>query len=658
MSPWTSSRRESGGLLGSEAQVEATPLMEGNAENPLRRNRSAAVAAVKAAGPYVIAATATSLLLVWVLQLWSFNLSIPFVTSGDGLLSAATIKGILDNGWYYHNNFVGAPAGQTMYDFPSADTFHFLLIKGIALFNGDYGVVMNVFFLAGFPLTALTSLFVFRRFAISIPVAVVGSILFAFVPYHLLRGEVHLFLSAIYIVPLSIFVVLKLCTSSPPMIGAGVGGRERLDLWRWSTAGYLLIAALTACSGIYYAYFSILFIAAAGIYGAIIHRSARRLLACGAIAGTVAILLLANALPSLVYQHRYGDNPLVAQRQWSEAETFSVSISKLLMPVPGHRIQFLSDLKNDFMHGFNDETTASALGFVGGFGFLFLLGWLVFARRGGEEGAGGSKDEAGESREPGAVKGDGGNGNARRLLHSLAAMNLFAILVGATGGFGLLIAFLVFPEIRAYNRISVFISFFCLMAVLVLVDRLRRKYVTSRARRVAFFGGLALLLAGSLLDQTTGSGLPFYREQQAAYAADDTFFEQVESSLPAGSSVFQLPCVLFPESPPMNLMADYEHFKAYLHTKKLRWSYGVMQGRPGDSWQFIVAAEPTDKFLSDLTGQGFRGIYIDRAGYADNGVQVEQQLEAALQQKPLSDGSGRLLFFNMNGWLERGTGGV
>ena len=101
----------------------------------------------------------------------------------------------------------------------------------------------------------------------------------------------------------------------------------------------------------------------------------------------------------------------------------------------------------------------------------------------------------------------------------------------------------------------------------------------------------------------------------------------------------------------MNLMSDYEHFKAYLHTKTLRWSYGAMNGRPGDSWQFSVAAEPADRLLSDLAGQGFRGIYIDRAGYADNGVLVEKQLEAALGERPLSDGSGRLLFFDLSGYL-------
>lgn len=602
--------------------------MSGNGAKPAAPN-SFAVALAKTAAPYVIAVAASSLLLVWVLQLWSFDLSIPLVTSGDGLLSAATIKGIIDNSWYYHNNLVGVPAGQTMYDFPSADNLHFLLIKFISLFTGDYAVVMNLFFLATFPLAALSSLFVFRRFAISAPVAVVGGILFAFIPYHLLRGEVHLFLSAIYIVPLTIFVVLKLCSPSPPMIRNPGAQGESLDFWKWSTAGYLLIAAVTASSGIYYAYFAILFLAAAAAYAAIINRSLRRLLAGGILTGAVAVLLVINVLPSLVYEHRHGKNEAVAQREWSEAETFSVSISKLLVPVSGHRIEYLSNLKDRFMHGYHDESTSSALGFVGGFGLLFLLGWLAVARRGGKE------DE-------------GKDGYNRQLLHSLGAMNFFSLLVGAAGGFGLLIAFLFFPEIRAYNRISVYISFFCLMAVLVLVELLRRKYVNSRGRRLAFFAMLTLLFAGSLLDQTNGVSLPFYKTQQDAYAKDEPFFQQVEASLPAGASVFQLPCVPFPENPPVNQMGDYEHLKAYVHTKTLRWSYGAMKGREEGAWQFVVAAEPTDQFLADLAREGFSGIYIDRAGYADNGAQIQQQLETALKEKPLSDEAGRLLFFTIS----------
>ncbi len=64
--------------------------------------------------------------LIFTLELWKSNLTIPFLYSGDSLFAEMQVKSIIDNGWYLHNQFLGTPAELYMNDYPQADIFHFL----------------------------------------------------------------------------------------------------------------------------------------------------------------------------------------------------------------------------------------------------------------------------------------------------------------------------------------------------------------------------------------------------------------------------------------------------------------------------------------------------------------------------------------------------
>jgi hypothetical protein len=111
--------------------------------------------------------------------------------------------------------------------------------------------------------------------------------------------------------------------------------------------------------------------------------------------------------------------------------------------------------------------------------------------------------------------------------------------------------------------------------------------------------------------------------------------------------IFQLPYVPFPESPPVHEMLDYDHLKAYLQSKSLRWSYGAIRGREGDEWQRSVAVLPVPAFAETLAFAGFNGVYVDRSGYEDKGAALESELAAALAVSPVTSGSGRFAFFPM-----------
>jgi phosphoglycerol transferase len=117
--------------------------------------------------------------------------------------------------------------------------------------------------------------------------------------------------------------------------------------------------------------------------------------------------------------------------------------------------------------------------------------------------------------------------------------------------------------------------------------------------------------------------------------------------------IFQLPYIPFPEYPSVNQMKDYDHFRAYLHSKNLRWSYGAMKGREGDVWQKQISSAPLSELVLKLAFAGFNGIYIDRYGYVDKGAQIESEIAEKLGSNPVISGNGRLVFFNMTEFNKR-----
>lgn len=96
----------------------------------------------------LLAAALATAIAVVVLQLWRASLRVPLYTGGDATLALATVKGVLEHGWYLSNSNLGAPAGQHLYDYPvfSGDSLYLLIVKGIGIPFGNAAVVENLFF--------------------------------------------------------------------------------------------------------------------------------------------------------------------------------------------------------------------------------------------------------------------------------------------------------------------------------------------------------------------------------------------------------------------------------------------------------------------------------------------------------------------------------
>src|SRR5689334_5088007 len=107
-------------------------------------------------------------------------------------------------------------------------------------------VVYNLYYLLTYPLTALTAMLVFRWLGLTLPAAATGALLYAFQPYHHIRWELHYFLAAYWLVPLSSIPALMICRGEFPFFPRGADGARPLRLRRWQTLGQVLLAAATA----------------------------------------------------------------------------------------------------------------------------------------------------------------------------------------------------------------------------------------------------------------------------------------------------------------------------------------------------------------------------------------------------------------------------
>ena len=550
-------------------------------------------------------AAAASLLLAFVfLRLWQADLRVPFDYDGDALYFEMVVKAVVDHGWFLTNPSLGAPGVLAMHDFPSADSLHLLVIKVMSWGTSDWALLYNLYFILSFPLITVSALAVLRQFRVAYAPALVVSLLFSFLPSRLSLAEVHYFLSIFYEVPLAILVALWVAGDDPPL-----GWR------RGRTLAAVAICVLIAGTGIYYAFFAGALIALGGIWGALRRRTPRNALAALLFTGVIMTGLAVQAAPVAVHHARHGPNPEVATRDPRDAEIFGMRIAQLLLPVAKHPVPALRELKDryDTMAPFPGETSASSLGVVGGVGFLALLGVMLLPM---------------------------GEGRPRReLWRALGVLNLLALLIATTGGFGSLFAFVVTPDIRTYARMHVFVAFLALFAVALLLERL----VTRRARLGVAACGLVLVVG--LLDQVTSLAVRPYAKVKAHYRSDAALVRAIEAAVPAGGMILEVPHQSFPEGGPSagGKPLNYWPLRPYLHARSLRWSYPAMRGRSADAWAHGIATLPAADLVRAASDVGFDGILVHRAGYPDEGAKIEGELAAALPSATRATGSVALV---------------
>jgi len=541
---------------------------------------------------YAVALAITCGVLYYGMRLENVDLSVPFSYKNDALLILPLVKATVEGGDHWTNDRLGAPGRQELYDYPIVDTLHFTGIRVLGRFFPDPVEVFNIYYLLTYPLTTLSAMFVLRRFRLSIPASIAMSVLYAFQPYHYLRGEVHYFLAAYFVIPLTLWVALRLCRGAVPFFRQLGDGRFRIRPFQGAGWGTILVALLTGTGGAYYAFFGCALIAAATVYGCWVTKSWRTPAAGFGTVALIAGIGLWNHAPTAKYQAECGKNERPHLRLSEETEIYGLKIAQLVLPVNGHNWQRLASIRAEYdaprIRPCQTENEWDPIGIVASVGLVgLLMGIFLPATR-------------------------------RWPLGPLSSLLMFAVLLGTIGGVGALIGHLVTPQVRAYNRVSIFIAFLALMAVGVAVDRL-----TQSSWRLVFvlrIIGFGLLIWLGLWDQLNNTwfrddGQLKDRKKIADKFRDDReFFRRIEELFPEGGAVFNYPHVPYPESQPVRDVESYDHVRGYLHTERLRWSFGSMKGREWDFRLRMMADDRSPRMLERMVLLGFQALLVDVRG--------------------------------------------
>jgi phosphoglycerol transferase len=579
----------------------------------------------RAWGQWLVALTICLATLGVVFRIDAETLQRPFAYRGDTMFYQVITKNITERGWFLDVPLLGTPTSLDMRDVPTSDNnLHLLILRLLALGTTHYPLVLNGFYLLGFVLVFLSAFGVLRHFGVTWWTNVCASLLFAYAPYHLLRGENHLFLSAYWQIPLAVLLALWVSDHGPTASNVGgppVTRAHRIRLWP-----SLAICLAISGAGFYYAFFASYFLVVAGLVTWSRDGAWRRMAVALGLIGVIAAGLAANFAPSLI---RFRDQGAVMafQRPASDADTYGLRIAQLLLPTRWHVLDPLAELRSAYSRrpAVNENDDVS-LGLIGSTGFLGLLWWFIVRR-----------PSASTPTEGGDVG----------LLNRLSVLSIAGVLLATMGGFGSMISVLGFSQIRAYNRIGVFLSFLALFAVALWVDRLAKRFAASTLRTLAFRLSIAIATVLALFDQISPGALPDYQAIRTQFANDQAFVRDIEAQVPRGAMIFQLPFMPFPEAAQPQVMRDYDLLRGHLHSTHLRWSYGTVRGREGNSWLRQTTALPSGQLVDTLAWAGFSGVYIDRHGFADGADALRLGLESALGASPLYSADRELVFYSL-----------
>jgi phosphoglycerol transferase len=569
---------------------------------------------------YALATFLCAVVFALVFQPWNARLSVPFSYSngGDVHFHLMLFKTIQETGWYLVNPHLGAPGVMDLHDFPYIETGMVLLGRFLAIFTSDTSAIANVYLVLTFLLVLWSALYVLRALGVSDSIAVTTSLLYAFAPYHVWRAATHPHLSSYYSVPLAVLVALWLSRGEPILVGQGAR--------RWPV---LVTCIVIALNGPYYGAFGLYLLGVGGLIGWLRRPDWKRAINALVPVVLIVILLAAQLVPFWLYWQKNGSNPIASFRPTNSTRLLGLRFYHLLKPVTGHRLPWLNDPNLEkqreqvgnvlslYDDTYNETVITAPLGVVAGIGFVVLLfvcvAWPIripFVRR------------------------------AARL-RDMAGLNLAVLLMAQSGGLGELIVLYITTKIRAYNRMSIVIAFLGLSALAVLAQQCVSRRWGDRWLPIVL--GIVVVLA--LFDQVPPAALPDHARDAAMFDSDREFVGRIEAALPPESQVFQLPPNSFPEFGIHFEMPDYSLFRGYLHSTRLRWSFGAIRGRATEQWQSSLAPLPPSALVRRLREAGFAGIYVNRRGHQGRGAALEREFSREMGPPLAVSRDGQLSFF-------------
>lgn len=498
---------------------------------------------------------------------------------------------------------LGAPFGADWNGYPTPDKPLVLALGGLAHAIGLFAAA-NAGLLLAQVLAALAFYFTARWLRCRWEWAWAGALLFAYTYHTFHRGLPHFSFVFTWTVPLGLLVVWLVAQS------------RRLE-WRSPAAALCLGVALAlGASNPYYLFFwgqLLLWALVAQWLGP----RRRANLGIGLAAGALALAAFAVTNAEVWLHTEEPEGLPLLSRNYGGTERYALKPVELFIPPQYHRIDLLAFFGNRYNRwsDWRGEDYMPYLGLVGIAGFLWLA--LAAVRRIFQ----------------------------RRALPGQALAAGWLLAYATVGGLTNLLAFFAgFQVFRATNRAAIFLSALVLVFLAVRLSRLTAAWPApwrlAAALAVAAFG---------VFDQLPRRWPGEVRARMAAEARSDLQLgRELEAALPAGAMVFQIPVLGFPEVTPPHRLVDYEHFRPYLATETLRFSYGAAKFRARSRWQRDLENLPIPELVRRLESYGFAALYLNRKGYEDRAERILGELADLGYTRRLQGAGGQQVIVVLN----------
>jgi len=404
-----------------------------------------------------------------------------------------------------------------------------------------------------------------------------------------------------YVWPVAFFPLVWRAVSTPPGLAWGSP-----RFWWAVTFGFV--------AGLHFVYYTNVFCQLV-LLGAAIQwyrtRDAGPLKAAFAVIGAAAAGFALNNVDGWTYRLFHEPNSGAFVREYKWLEIYGLKLVDLVIPPITHRSDIIAGFALAHRQGapLLDEG-GSYLGIVGLFAFAWVIVDAVRA----------------------AIKGRFDE------VPIEAWWILWIVLMFTTGGLNAIAGAFGVTMFRAACRYSVVIL---AISLLYAAKRLTVMQAAAAARSTdgtekILWGTLATVLGLTILwDQVPRAPTAEYTNAiNVLVDSDRRFVAQMEAALPDGAMVFQFPVMEYPESPVPGV-GSYEHFRPYLYSSKLRYSFGSQKGREREAWQKEVASMPIKKALPEIARRGFAAIYINRRGFQDGGKSLEDAIREQGYTRPL-----------------------
>lgn len=524
---------------------------------------------------------------------------------GGDLLQAYAAARVWSEGAPYGSTSFGWPFGFERRYYPTSDGLQNALAGLVTWATGNPFLGIHTVFALSFPVTALAALWVFRLVGLRGPWAVLGMLALTFLPYHWYRLE-HVYLATMYSAVLGVGLAL--------LVGNGTVERRLRE--RPRRRFVLLLAALVlviATSGIYYACFTAVLCMAACVWRLL--RGARwRDLLLAVIPGIAVLAVLAAVLlPTVLYVREHPPLDPVAARGVEESVVYAGALVLALLPAPVSHLPgagWLNSVSGGALPSLGDWPL-SEMHLLSNFGSLATLAAIVILAGGGVLGARRSayRPVGGPSApEP------GGPGAMGLIVLLLVTTLLFFV----PWGLNFLFAYLVSPDIRAWNRLLPMMFTLVFLGAGLMVQRLGLRLRPAVAVGL-FVVALLVLVFDSVLPArgffaaAAAEGTPFGK---AGYS----YAEALNEAVPGHCSVLELPYIPYPEFPPKNGMGNYEPLWPALINPEKSWSAAAMKGTEASEWQAALGDALDERDIAPLAAGGFCAVHVDRRGYSGQEV--------------------------------------